>query len=44
MTSDEIAKYISYLAGIPDTQMPDIIDSNYLIDNILGFEDMDVTN
>jgi hypothetical protein len=32
------------LSGNPNFDLPEVVDGNYLIDTILGFEDMDLTN
>lgn len=44
MTAQEIKDCLAILSGNPNFELSDIIDGNYLIDTILGFEDMDVTN
>jgi uncharacterized linocin/CFP29 family protein len=44
MNAPEIKEALEVLAGDQNFDLPEVIDSNHLIDAILGFEDMDTTN
>ena len=44
MNAQEIKESLEVLAGDQNFDLPEVIDSNHLIDAILGFEDMDTTN
>jgi len=44
MSAQEIKEALEVLAGDVNFDLPEVVDSNHLIDAILGFEDMDTTN
>lgn len=44
MTHQEIKDCLAILSGNTNFELPENVDSNKLIDEILGFEDMDLTN